>query len=44
MELGEPRRVVTVEPLEDPVPREEEREVEAEVAEEECTPLITSGR
>jgi hypothetical protein len=42
MELGEPRRVVTVEPLEDPVPREAER-VEVP-AEEECALPTTPPR
>jgi hypothetical protein len=44
MELGETRRVAVVEPLEDPVPREEERELEADAAEEECAPLTTPSR
>jgi hypothetical protein len=30
MNIGEPRRTVTVEPLQDPVPREAPREPEAE--------------
>jgi hypothetical protein len=44
MELGETRRLAIVEPLEDPVPREEERAVEADVAEEECAPQTTPSR
>jgi len=40
MEIGEARRVVVVEPLVDPVPRE----VEVEVEEEECVLPTTPAR